>query len=45
MHVFTTTPVADLASLITDDTVSLECTCRPDPEQFADICAALKAGD
>ncbi len=26
------------------DSVSLECTRRPDPEQFADICAGLKAG-
>jgi probable F420-dependent oxidoreductase len=27
------------------DSVSLECTRQPDPEQFADICAALKADD
>ena len=27
------------------DTVSLECTRRPDPGHFADICAALRAGE
>jgi len=27
------------------DTVSLECTRRPDPGHFADICRALQAGD
>jgi alkanesulfonate monooxygenase SsuD/methylene tetrahydromethanopterin reductase-like flavin-dependent oxidoreductase (luciferase family) len=26
------------------DTVSLECTRRPDPLHFADICRALKTG-
>jgi hypothetical protein len=26
------------------DTVSLECTRRPDPGHFADICADLEAG-
>ncbi len=40
----------DIAGLIRSkvagvaDTVSLECTRRPDPGHFADICAALKAG-
>jgi hypothetical protein len=26
------------------DAVSLECTRRPDPDHFADICADLRAG-
>ena len=39
----------DIAGLVREkiagvaDTVSLECTRRPDPEHFADICAALHA--